>query len=171
MKKRINTVINGKGGVGKSFFAVNLVQFLKDRSIPHIAFDSDNENSTLKRFHREAVFLNIQAAEEIDAVLALLEKTDLAVVDCRAASTDIFLDYFDEVKIFDLLKTFGARLTIISPVAHETDSLEQIRAIAERLGNQCDYIIVKNQALTAGSRPTKKARPERASSTSLARRK
>jgi hypothetical protein len=148
MKKRINTVINGKGGVGKSFFAVNLVQFLKDRAIPHIAFDSDNENSTLKRFHREAVFLNIQAAEEIDAVLALLEKTDLAVVDCRAASTDIFLDYFDEVKIFDLLKTFGARLTIISPVAHETDSLEQIRAIAERLGDQCDYIIVKNQALT-----------------------
>jgi hypothetical protein len=148
MKKRINTVINGKGGVGKSFFAVNLVQFLKDRAIPHIAFDSDNENSTLKRFHREAVFLNIQAAEEIDSVLALLEKTDLAVVDCRAASTDIFLDYFDEVKIFDLLKTFGARLTIISPVAHETDSLEQIRAIAERLGDQCDYIIVKNQALT-----------------------
>ena len=31
-------------------------------------------------------------------------------MDCRAASTDIFLDYFDEVRIFDLLKQFGASL-------------------------------------------------------------
>jgi hypothetical protein len=46
MKKRIVLVLNGKGGVGKSFFAVNFVQFLKDRQIAHVALDSDNENST-----------------------------------------------------------------------------------------------------------------------------
>jgi len=30
MNKRLDLVINGKGGVGKSFFAVNFIQFLKD---------------------------------------------------------------------------------------------------------------------------------------------
>ena len=58
MKKRLVLILNGKGGVGKSFFAVNFIQYLKDRPFPHVAFDSDNENSTLKRFHPEAGFLN-----------------------------------------------------------------------------------------------------------------
>ncbi len=46
--KRLDLILNGKGGVGKSFFAVNFVQFLKDKGIAHVAIDSDNENSTLE---------------------------------------------------------------------------------------------------------------------------
>jgi hypothetical protein len=148
MQKKFNTIINGKGGVGKSFFAVNFVQYLKDNGIAHTAVDTDNENSTLKRFHPESLFLDIEEPPEIDAVFATLDRADLVVMDCRAASTDIFLDYFDEVKIFDLLKSMGASLNLIMPVNHETDSLEQIRNISERLSTNANYIIVKNEALS-----------------------
>jgi hypothetical protein len=148
MQKQFNAVINGKGGVGKSFFAVNFVQFLKDNAIAHIAVDTDNENSTLKRFHPEARFLNIADPTDIDSVFAMLDKTDLVVMDCRAASTDIFLDYFDEVRIFDLLKQFDASLNLIMPVNHETDSLEQIRNITERLNYNARYLVVKNEVLS-----------------------
>lgn len=44
MKKRLILILNGKGGVGKSFFAVHFVQYLKDHQIAHAAFDSDDEN-------------------------------------------------------------------------------------------------------------------------------
>jgi hypothetical protein len=148
MKKRIDTIINGKGGVGKSFFAVNLVQYLKDKSIPHVAIDTDNENSTLKRFHPEAAFLDIEDAKEIDSMFAALDTADLVVVDCRAASTDIFLNYFEELQIFRLLEKAGALMTVVSPVNHETDSLEQIRNLSERLNGRCNYLVVKNQALS-----------------------
>jgi hypothetical protein len=148
MQKRINTIINGKGGVGKSFFAVNLVQYLKDKSIPHVAIDTDNENSTLKRFHPETTFLDIEDAKEIDLMFAALDTADLVVVDCRAASTDIFLNYFEEMEIFRLLEKTGALMTVISPVNHETDSVEQIRNLSERLNDRCNYLIVKNQALS-----------------------
>ncbi len=50
MSKQINLVINGKGGVEKSFFASNFVQYLKDCGIAHCAIDSDRENAILKRF-------------------------------------------------------------------------------------------------------------------------
>jgi len=148
MQKQFNAIINGKGGVGKSFFAVNFVQYLKDNSIAHIAVDTDNENSTLKRFHPEAVFLDIEELTEIDSVFAMLGKTDLVVMDCRAASTDIFLDYFEEVRIFKLLKELGASLNLIMPVNHETDSLEQIHNITEQLNRKARYLIVKNEALS-----------------------
>jgi CO dehydrogenase nickel-insertion accessory protein CooC1 len=50
MSKQINLVINGKGGVGKSF-ASNFVHYLKDCDIAHCAIDSNHENAILKRFH------------------------------------------------------------------------------------------------------------------------
>jgi hypothetical protein len=110
--------------------------------------DTDNENSTLKRFHPEALFLDIEDPTEIDSVFGTLDKADLVVMDCRAASTDIFLDYFEEVRIFDLLKSFGASLNLIMPVNHETDSVEQIRNISDRLNRNARYLIVKNEALS-----------------------
>ena len=71
MSKQINLVINGKGGVGKSFFATNFVQYLKDRGIAHRALDTDHENSTLKRFHPEAEFINLEHRRGIDRVFTL----------------------------------------------------------------------------------------------------
>lgn len=146
MKKQIDIILNGKGGVGKSFFATNFVQYLKDNRIDHRAIDTDNENSTLKRFHREVAFVNIDKVQEIDQVFAKLEESDLVIVDCRAASTDIFLDYFAEVQVFDILTMLDASLTVVSPVNHEADSVEQVKIIAETLGSRCRYVVVKNQA-------------------------
>ena len=60
MTKQLNLILNGKGGVGQSFFAVNVVQALNDRRLPHRAADTDDENSTLLRFHADAEFVNIQ---------------------------------------------------------------------------------------------------------------
>jgi hypothetical protein len=146
MQKQINLVINGKGGVGKSFFAVNLVQYLKDRGLAHRAIDSDHENSTLKRFHPEADFINLEQKRELERMFTAAETCDLTVIDCRAASTDLFLDFFLEVGLTDTLRSLDARLTIISPVNHEADSVEQIRVLSDALGDVCRWIVVKNEA-------------------------
>ena len=137
--KRLILILNGKGGVGKSFFAVNFVQYLKDKGIAHVAIDSDNENSTLKRFHPDTRFLDLSKRRALDGIFAALERANLVVMDCRAASTDIFLDYFDEVRIFDLFKQLDASLNLIMPVNHETDSLEQIWGGSRGVGRRrCD---------------------------------
>jgi len=146
MTKQLNLILNGKGGVGKSFFAVNFVQALKDRRLSHRAADTDDENSTLLRFHADAEFVNIQKPRESDRLFALLESTDLLVVDCRAASTDLFLDYFAEINLREVLTTLDARLTLVTPVNHEADSVEQLRLLSSRLNGDCNYVVVKNQA-------------------------
>jgi len=124
--KQLILIINGKGGVRKSFFTVNLVQYLKDMSIAHCAIDTDNENSTLKRFHPDAEFIDLYEAQEMDQLFHALEQHEIVVVDCRAASTDVFLDYFKEVDVFHLLKELNTELTVVSPINHEADSIEQL---------------------------------------------
>jgi cellulose biosynthesis protein BcsQ len=34
MQRQLNLILNGKGGVGKSFFAVNFIQYLILRALP-----------------------------------------------------------------------------------------------------------------------------------------
>ena len=146
MNKQINLVINGKGGVGKSFFATNFVQYLKDCGIAHCAIDSDHENSTLKRFHQEAEFINLEHRREIDRVFTAAETSELLVIDCRAASTDLFIDFFDEVGLAEVLRSLDARLTVICPVNHEADSVEQLRTLSDALRDGCSWVVVKNEA-------------------------
>lgn len=144
--KRLDLILNGKGGVGKSFFAVNFVQFLKDRGINHIGIDSDNENSTLKRFHPDIRFLDLDNRRELDGIFGALEKSNLVVMDCRAASTDLFCDYFAEIELSAVLTAMGAALTLVMPVNHESDSVDQVQRLADQFGNKCDYVVVRNAA-------------------------
>jgi CO dehydrogenase nickel-insertion accessory protein CooC1 len=144
--KRLDLIINGKGGVGKSFFAVNLVQLLKDKSITHVAIDSDNENSTLKRFHPDSQFLDLSNRRELDSIFGALETASLVVVDCRAASTDLFLDYFTEVDLPTVLPALDTSLTLVMPVNHELDSVDQLQRLTDQLGKTASYVVVRNAA-------------------------
>jgi hypothetical protein len=144
--KRLDLILNGKGGVGKSFFAVNFVQFLKDRGIAHVAIDSDNENSTLKRFHPDTRFLDLNNRRELDGIFSALEKANLVVMDCRAASTDLFIDYFTEIDLSSVLSAMGAALTLVMPVNHESDSVDQVQRLADQFGKKCNYVVVRNAA-------------------------
>jgi len=148
MQRQLNLILNGKGGVGKSFFAVNFVQYLKDQQVKHVAIDTDNENSTLKRFHPEARFVDLANARELDELVAAVETAPLVVVDCRAASTGLFLTYFAELAVFDVLKGMDTVLTVVSPVNHDLDSVEQIRIISNAFDRRCRYLMVKNRAFT-----------------------
>lgn len=146
--KRLDLILNGKGGVGKSSFAVNFVQYPKDQSMEHVAIDTDNENSTLKLFHPEAAFVDLSKPTAIDRLFSELGSQRIVIVDCHAASTDIFLDYFTEFNLFDVLRELGASSTLISPVNHEPDSVKRLQNLTERLGKEADYVVVKNHSFS-----------------------
>jgi hypothetical protein len=67
-------------------------------------------------------------------------------MDCRAASTDLFIDYFTEIDLPAVLTALGAALTIVMPVNHESDSVDQIQRLADQFGRQCGYVVVRNAA-------------------------
>lgn len=144
MKKRLILVLNGKGGVGKSFFAVNLVQFLKDREIAHVAIDSDNENSTLMRFHPDAEFLDISVPRALDGMFHALDRASLVVTDCRAASTELLFEYFRSIDLPNAAIELETTLTIAMPVNHEPDSVEQVQRIVQELGTAARYLVIRN---------------------------
>ena len=61
-------------------------------------------------------------------------------------STDLFIDFFDEVNFVEVLRSLDARLTVICPVNHEADSVEQLRILSDALHDRCAWVVVKNEA-------------------------
>lgn len=57
----------------------------------------------------------------------MLSLHDLVVVDCRAAASTTS----HEIDAFDVFRQVQAKLTLIMPVNHEADSVEQIRAFTD----------------------------------------
>ncbi len=53
--------------------------------------------------------INLEHRREIDRVFTAAETSDLLVIDCRAALTDLFIDFFDEVNLTEVLRSLGAR--------------------------------------------------------------
>ena len=50
------------------------------------------------------------------------------------------------INLREVLGTLDARLTLVTPVNHEADSVEQLRVLTARLNGDCCYVVVKNQA-------------------------
>lgn len=46
-----------------------------------MAMDTDNEISTLKRFHPNATFIDLDESRQLDATFAATEQADLLVVE------------------------------------------------------------------------------------------
>ena len=60
--------------------------------------------------------------------------------------TDLFIDFFGEVNLVEVLRSLDARLTVTCPVNHEADSVEQLRILSDALHDRCAWVVVKNEA-------------------------
>jgi CO dehydrogenase nickel-insertion accessory protein CooC1 len=66
----IHLIGGEKGGVGKSLVARVAAQYMIDRSIPFLGFDSDRSHGALMRFYRGyASPIVIDHTEDLDAVV------------------------------------------------------------------------------------------------------
>src|SRR5437870_11235159 len=63
----IHIVLQGKGGVGKSFVAMHLAQYFADRGLPTAVFDSDPATPTLANYRALRVrYVNLMADDDLD---------------------------------------------------------------------------------------------------------
>ena len=95
--------------------------------------------------HREVGFLNLNDPRGLDPMVHALESNDRVVVDTRAASGDLILNFFKSLELPGLLASLGAEVTFAIPVGGELDSIDQIARVATNLGTSVRYVIVLNQ--------------------------
>lgn len=123
--KEVHFVVQGKGGVGKSFCASVLAQYLQENSqLPLHCFDTDAVNPTFSRWQA----LNTQVVKILtehntidtrpfdEMIEALVEQDGVAVIDNGAATFVPLIAYINDGSIADLLKENGVRVVMHVPM-------------------------------------------------------
>ena len=100
-KKLRQIAIYGKGGIGKSFVATLLYDYLTDVGVRLKAFDLDHANSTFNRLVPEAEFIDTDVDADklgvLDRIVHVLPDADVVLVDNRATGGSKVIAYLDEI--------------------------------------------------------------------------
>jgi thymidine kinase len=150
--KRLILVAMDKGGVGKSFFTILLTQWLHARRHDFLAFDPDYHNSTLTRFVPESQFLDIRHSENLDRIIEVMQEHPLVLVDGVGSQQRIFLDWLEETNLLQLRHAMRLELTLVLIVEEDKDTVHQAGEAVSRIGNQVDWLVVKNQKSMTSTR-------------------
>lgn len=141
-----------KGGVGKSFFCVRLIEWLSMHGVNFCAFDPDFSNSTLTRFHPEAKFLDTRHSENLDQIVEAFDSNDLILVDGVGSHQSIFLDWMEETDLLNVKQQMGLAVTLVLLVEPDKDTVHQAGEAAKRAGTLVDWLVVQNLRMAPHSR-------------------
>lgn len=114
----IHLVIAGKGGVGKSYVAALLTQYLSDNGRPVVCVDTDTNNGTFsayeafnaRRFSVLDSDFNIHKTV-LDSMLEYITSQDSdVVIDVGASSFSAFCSWMKELDLTDIINTYGRQM-------------------------------------------------------------
>lgn len=146
--KRIILFPQDKGGIGKSFVATLLHDYLADQGVRIKAFDLDHANSTFQRFIPDAEFIDTDIDADklgvLDRIVHVLPDTDVVLVDNRATGGSKMLAYLDETRLPELQTEFDCHLVFVVIATDDKDAISQIAELLDTHGEKVRWLVVRN---------------------------
>ncbi len=137
-----------KGGVGKSLVSRLVAQYLIDKELPFLGFDTDRSHGALLRFYSGfASPVLIDRYEALDSIIeAAVEQPDRRIlVDLAAQTHDPLVKWMDESGVLDVAGESGFTITYWHVMDSGRDSVDLLKKLLDRFGARLNYVLVRNQ--------------------------
>ena len=137
-----------KGGVGKSLMSRVLAQYMIDREIPFIGFDTDRSHGALMRFYSGyASPVLVDNIEALDTIIeAAAEQPERRVlVDLAAQTHDPLVKWMDDAGVLNLADEMGMTIHYWHVMDSGKDSVDLLKKLLDRFGTGLKYVLVRNQ--------------------------
>ena len=137
-----------KGGVGKSLVSRLVAQYLIDKELPFLGFDTDRSHGALLRFYAGfASPVLIDRYEALDSIIeAAVEQPDRRIlVDLAAQTHDPLVKWMDESGVLDMAAEAGFTITYWHVMDSGRDSVDLLKKLLDRFGARLNYVLVRNQ--------------------------
>jgi len=146
--KKLIVFPQDKGGIGKSFTATLVYDYLTERAVKLKTFDLDHANSTFQRFVPEAEFIDTDVDANklavLDRMVNALESVDVALVDNRASGGTKVLRYIDDSRLTELQKELQLELIFIVVALDDKDAISQIADLLDEYSDRVRWLVVRN---------------------------
>ncbi|MBS0445446.1 MAG: mobilization protein [Proteobacteria bacterium] len=144
----IHLIGGEKGGVGKSLMARVLAQYMIDKEIPFIGFDTDRSHGALMRFYAGyASPVLVDRYEALDAIVeaAVEQPSRRILVDLAAQTHDPLVRWMDDGGVISLADEMAIGVTYWHVMDTGKDSVDLLRKLLDRFGTGMHYVLVRNQ--------------------------
>lgn len=160
--KRLILVATNKGGVGKSTAVIHIADHLHEKGIPFVAFDPDHANASFARFFQKEDggeagnmrMINIADDSSLDQITRVFDtgEANLAIVDGVGAQQETFLNWIEEIGLFERAAEMDLKITFVLVIDEDKDTVDQALTVAGRAENKVDYLVIKNLKNTSETR-------------------
>jgi hypothetical protein len=135
------------GRIGKSTLSQALITWAGYAGIPVAAIDADEEHRTLHKWYGDsAPLFPFRQKEDLMPIIGAAGNNPLEVLDCPAQATDAFLAAMEDFNGLAALAHRKVRLTVALFASDDRVALLATQKIILTLGDEVDYLIVKNPA-------------------------
>ncbi|MGH8797027.1 MAG: mobilization protein [Caldimonas sp.] len=148
MTTNIHLIGGEKGGVGKSLVARIVAQYLIDKELPFLGFDTDRSHGALMRFYSGyASPVLVDNYEALDTIIeAAVDQPDRRVlVDLAAQTHDPLVRWMDDAGVINLADELGLGLHYWHVMDSGKDSVDLLKKLLDRFGTGLRYVLVRNQ--------------------------
>ena len=151
--KKLIVFPQDKGGIGKSFIATLLYDYLTEQGVKLKTFDLDHANSTFQRFVPESEFIDTDVDADklsvLDKMVNALESVDVVLVDNRASGGTKVLRYIEDSRLTELQKELQLELIFIVVALDDKDAISQIADLLDEYQDRVSWLVVRNYRDTA----------------------
>jgi hypothetical protein len=145
---KIHLIGGEKGGVGKSVVARVVAQYMIDKNIPFLGFDTDRSHGSLLRFYGDyASPVVADRYESLDTIVeAAAEHPDKRVlVDLAAQTHEALVKWMDESGVLEAADELQVAFRYWHVMDTGKDSVDLLKKLLDRFGARLNYVIVLNQ--------------------------
>jgi hypothetical protein len=145
---KIHLIGGEKGGVGKSVVARVVAQYLIDKEIPFLGFDTDRSHGSLLRFYAGyASPVVVDNYESLDTIVeAATENPDKRIlVDLAAQTHDPLVKWMDDSGVLETAEELGVSFHYWHVMDSGKDSVDLLKKLFDRFGSRLHYVLVLNQ--------------------------
>jgi hypothetical protein len=144
----IHLIGGEKGGVGKSMVARIVAQYMIDKELPFLGFDTDRSHGALLRFYGDyASPVLVDNYEALDTIVesAVDQPGRRILVDLAAQTHDPLVKWMDDAGVVNLADELGLSLNYWHVMDSGKDSVDLLKKLLDRFGTGLRYVLVRNQ--------------------------
>ena len=144
----IHLIGGEKGGVGKSLTARVLAQYMIDREIAFLGFDTDRSHGALMRFYSgyaSPVVMDRYEALDVIVEAAAEQPERRVLVDLAAQTHEPLVRWIEDAGVVNMADEMGIALHYWHVMDSGKDSVDLLRALLDRFGTGLKYVLVRNQ--------------------------
>ena len=145
---KIHLIGGEKGGVGKSVVARIVAQYLIDKNIPFLGFDTDRSHGSLLRFYTDyASPVVVDNYESLDTIVeTAAEHPDKRVlVDLAAQTHEPLVKWMDDSGVLETAGELQVSFYYWHVMDSGKDSVDLLKKLLDRFGSRLNYVVVLNQ--------------------------